>query len=288
MSTALRVSLFAAALAGVLGVSWGLGSAVGPVGAPVPAGHDTGHDAGHDAGAAAGTQAAALPGGLQVTDRGYTLALAQPRARAGRTDLAFTVLGPEGHPVRDYDEQHERRLHLIAVRRDFTGYQHVHPTLAQDGTWTVPLDLSPGTWRVFADFTPTGGPALTLGADLAVPGSVAPAPPAPETTRTTVGGYTVALVGDRRAGDLTVEVSRGGEPVTDLEPYLGAYGHLVALREGDLAYLHVHPEDGDAGPRVPFTAHVPGPGGYRLFFDFRHDGVVRTAELTMRSQPDEH
>ena len=69
--------------------------------------------------------------------------------------------------------------------------------------------------------------------------------------------------------------------MTDLEPYLGAYGHLVALREGDLAYLHVHPEDGDAGPEVPFAVEVPSAGGYRLFFDFQHDGVVRTAELAV-------
>jgi hypothetical protein len=76
-------------------------------------------------------------------------------------------------------------------------------------------------------------------------------------------------------------------PVTDLQPYLAAYGHLVALREGDLAYLHVHPEgtpgDGKtaAGPGIGFVAEVPSAGGYRLFLDFQHDGVVRTAEFTV-------
>jgi hypothetical protein len=80
-------------------------------------------------------------------------------------------------------------------------------------------------------------------------------------------------------------------PVTDLQPYLGAYGHLVALREGDLAYLHVHPEGapGDgatpAGPRVEFAAEVPSAGTYRLFLDFRHAGVVRTAEFTVAAGP---
>ena len=99
----------------------------------------------------------------------------------------------------------------------------------------------------------------------------------------TVDGYTVDLVGDLDDGAVAVRVSLDGRPVTDLEPYLGAYGHLVALREGDLAYLHVHPEDGDAGPEVPFMVEVPSAGGYRLFFDFKHDGVVRTAELAVRS-----
>jgi hypothetical protein len=97
----------------------------------------------------------------------------------------------------------------------------------------------------------------------------------------------VDLVGELDEGAVAVRVSRDGEPVTDLEPYLGAYGHLVALREGDLAYLHVHPEGGDAGPEVPFAVEVPSAGGYRLFFDFRHEGVVRTAELAVRSQGQE-
>ena len=75
--------------------------------------------------------------------------------------------------------------------------------------------------------------------------------------------------------------------MTDLQPYLGAYGHLVALRQGDLAYLHVHPEGtpGDgvtpAGPAVEFVAEVPSAGTYRLFLDFQHGGVVRTAEFTV-------
>ena len=61
----------------------------------------------------------------------------------------------------------------------------------------------------------------------------------------TVGDYTVTLDGDVKAGGdskLTLTVAKDGKPVTDLQPYLAAYGHLVALRDGDLAYLHVHPE----------------------------------------------
>jgi hypothetical protein len=82
-------------------------------------------------------------------------------------------------------------------------------------------------------------------------------------------------------------VARDGAPVTDLQPYLAAYGHLVALRAGDLAYLHVHPdgEPGDgrtpAGPTVVFHTQVPSAGTYRLYFDFQHDGRVRTAEFTV-------
>ena len=89
-----------------------------------------------------------------------------------------------------------------------------------------------------------------------------------------------------QAAELTLSVSRDGVPVTDLQPYLAAYGHLVAVRDGDLAYLHVHPagEPGDgvtsSGPGITFSATAPTAGDYRLFLDLQHDGVVRTAEFT--------
>jgi hypothetical protein len=88
----------------------------------------------------------------------------------------------------------------------------------------------------------------------------------------------------RSASGLGLRISRGGVPVKDLEPYLGARGHLVALRQGDLAYLHVHPDEmpegGGAGPRIGFTAEVPTQGAYRLYLDFQHGGAVHTAEFT--------
>ena len=80
---------------------------------------------------------------------------------------------------------------------------------------------------------------------------------------------------------LTMAIAKGAQPVADLQPYLGAYGHLVVLRAGDLAYLHVHPERSDtAGPEVTFDVEVPTPGAYRMFLDFQHGGVVRTASVT--------
>ena len=162
--------------------------------------------------------------------------------------------------------------------------------MAADGTWTTTLDLSAGQWRLFADFKATGGPAITLGNDLAVPGAYQPAAPPADSQTATVDGYTVTLDGHLAAGKsakLTLTVTRDGQPVTDLEPYLGAYGHLVALRAGDLAYLHVHPEGnpGDGvtkpGPGVVFYAEVPSSDRYHLYLDFKHEGVVRTAAFTL-------
>lgn len=103
-------------------------------------------------------------------------------------------------------------------------------------------------------------------------------------------GFDARVAGDLvpgAASELTITISRAGAPVTTLQPYLGAFGHLVALREGDLAYLHVHPE-GDApaagevsGPEVRFGAHVPTAGRYLLYFDFQVDGAVHTAAFVL-------
>ncbi|KYK15211.1 MULTISPECIES: hypothetical protein [Streptomyces] len=299
MRTGLRITAFTAALAATFGTAYGVGRTVEPVVAEsAPAPHDT-HDrtpAASEAGGDHGGHEAEAAGGLQISEKGYTLDLATPRVTAGqKAELRFTVRDADGDAVTAYQREHDKEMHLIVASRDLVTYRHLHPTRAADGTWSTPVDLpSAGGYRVFADFTPAGKDArnLTLGADLAASGRYEPARlPAPDRTATT-DGYRVALSGSLRPGEpgeLTLRVSRDGKPVTDLQPYLGAYGHLVALRSGDLAYLHVHPngEPGDGttepGPAISFTATAPSAGTYRLFLDFKHEGEVRTAAFTVRA-----
>jgi hypothetical protein len=172
------------------------------------------------------------------------------------------------------------------VRRDLTGFQHLHPRMSTDGTWRIPLTLTKsGDWRVFADFRPEGRDRqVILGVDVPVAGEYRPEPLPEPGPSATVDGYTVAVAGHLTAGRtsrLTLHVVRDGRPVTDLQPYLGAYGHLVALRAGDLGYLHVHPQETDsAGPAITFDVEVPTAGAYRLFLDFQHNDAVRTASFT--------
>jgi hypothetical protein len=289
MTTPVRLMLFAVALAAVFGLAVGAGALAGPVGPAVAEEPMSDYGAAPDDVHTAST--APVPKGLQTSQDGYTLVLDRSTLPAGTaTGVSFRVLGPDGRPVTAFETSHDEDLHLIAVRRDLTGFQHVHPELAADGTWRIPLALTPGEWRVFADFVPTGGGGLTLGTDLSVAGAYSPEQlPAPSRTAE-VDGYTVTLTGDLVAGretELTLSVAEDGRPVTDLQPYLGAYGHLVVLRDGDLAYLHVHPtgEPGDGrtppGPEVRFGTTAPSAGTYRLFLDFRHGDTVRTAEFTV-------
>jgi hypothetical protein len=221
--------------------------------------------------------------GLAVSAGGLELALEQTELRRGHpAELRFSIVGSDGRPVRDFEIEHERRMHLIVVRRDGQGFQHVHPELGDDGVWHVRLTLpEAGSYRVFADFK-HDGEARTLAADLGVDGEADYQPrPGPATSADTGDGYQVRLDADAprsgREAELGFTVSRGGRTIRT-EPYLGAGGHLVALREGDLAYLHVHPEG--HGERVGFMTEFPSDGRYRLYLQFKHEGRVHTAEFT--------
>ena len=234
------------------------------------------------------TQAAAVRG---LSSRSGGLELELDRATMPRgvaTDLRFRVRDAAGDPVRDFEVEHDKRMHLIVVRRDLTGFQHVHPSMAADGTWTARLALpQPGSYRVFADFKHDGRNE-TLAGDVQVAGAFEPvALPAPATAATAGGGYAVRVDdgGRPRAGreaQLAFRVTRGGRPVA-LEPYLGARGHLVALRSSDLAFLHVHPtaQDDAADGRVSFATEFASAGRHRLFLQFMHEGRVRTAAFTV-------
>jgi hypothetical protein len=283
------VAAFVTALVAAFAVAWGGGRLVGPVDTePVAAHSDMADDHGSH-GASAST--AADVGGLTARADGLTLALADRTLPAGRTRLDFRVLTSSGRPLLDYTREHEKDLHLIVVRRDLTGFQHVHPRLDRaTGTWSVDVRLTPGVWRVVADLTPEGWDGITLADDVSVPGDFRPADlPADSrtaTVETSAGAYTVTLDGDTAPGAstvLTTTVELDGEPVTDLEPYLGAYGHLVAIRSGDLGYLHVHPEEGGPGPGIDFATAFPTPGTYALFLDFQHRGRVHTAAFTVEA-----
>ena len=299
MNTPVRLGLFAGALALVFGGALAAGQVV-DARAEVPASHDTAthgdtaktaataeHGGGHEAKAAA-----EIPKGLMVSQDGYTLRPAATTLPTGHAPFSFTVLGPDSKPVRDYTPTHDKDLHLIVVRRDLTSFQHLHPVLGADGTWTVPLALpEPGVFRVFADFAPKarGTDALTLGVDVSVAGAYQPRAVPAQSRTARVDGYTVTLDGELKPGTsspVTLTVIKDGKPVTDLQPYPASYGHLIALRAGDLAYLHVHPagRPGDgktsAGPAIKFVADVPSTGTYRLYLDFRHQGKVHTAAFT--------
>jgi hypothetical protein len=219
--------------------------------------------------------------GLAIAADGMRVVVDDAELRRGREEtLSFRIEDARGQIVRDFDVEHEKRMHLILARRDLTGFQHLHPEQAADGSWHTPVRLDDaGSYRLFADFS-HDGENQTLATDLRVDGPADLLPlPEPAATAVSDGGYDVRLdAGAARPGqeaDLRFTITKDGEPVRT-EPYLGAGGHLVALRDGDLAFLHVHPMDDS----VRFVATFPTEGRYRLFLQFEHDGRVHTVAFT--------
>lgn len=281
MNAPARLATFGLAAVVALGGGAAIGAAAGP--APIPA--STIH-ADHEESPMSSTTLA------RDTHSGHS---DQPPAGGDyRIDTDFTVVEPgaplpftfrvldsTGAPVTRFEDRHERLMHLIVVSNDLTDYAHLHPQLADDGTWTVALPaLVPGGYRVIADAVPVGGPDLALTVDLIVPGSTTGGPLSEPSDTATVDGLDVTLDLVASSGGSTAEltVRRGGAAV-EPDPYLGARGHLVAIDADDLAYLHVHPIEGD-GP-VSFAIAEPSPGRYRLFFDFSVGGEVHTAAFTV-------
>ena len=278
MNTAGKLAAFAAVVAVGFGAAAAVGSAVGPIDVSSESvTHDT-HGGADQVGPAD------LPRGLAIAGGGYRLALDATVVPAGETaPFGFAIVGDDGETLTAFDELHERPLHLIVLSRNMVDYLHLHPTLDATGHWTVELPaLDPGSYRVFADFQPADDANLTLGTDITVPGEVSYVELPNVSDVVTVDGYTVTMTGTPARGDsdLSFTVARDGQ-VVRTDPYLGAAGHLVAIRDGDLAYLHVHPTQGESMPAVTFTAEFPTAGLYRLFFDFSVDGTVRTASFTV-------
>ena len=274
-----------ATFAAVLAVLFAGGALAGRLIDPDARGH--GMDDGHgDSSAMAAMDEHGAPDpvrGLAVAEGGLRLAVAHPGLERGRPQrVSFRILGAGGAPVRDFDVEHTKRMHLIIARRDLTGFQHLHPEMAPDGTWSTRVKLDDaGSYRLFADFSHDGR-ATTLASDLRVDGAAELAPlPAQTASAVSDGGYDVRLDAPATSAgeesDLRFAITRDGRPVKT-EPYLGAGGHLVALREGDLAFLHVHPEG--AGGEPSFATRFPTAGRYRLFLQFKDRGRVQTVAFT--------
>ncbi len=313
--TTFRLAVFGAVLVVTLFAGYGLGrlhqgstagagSAAIPAPATAPAGMagmpgmavDENQPHTHNAdgsvtqnGVTVGSAAAVPAGGLALSAGGLTLAPLSTTFVAGKPQpFRFRIAGPGGASVTTYAIVHDKPLHLIVIRRDLSGYQHLHPTMAPDGTWSIDLTLAAaGSYRAVADFTAiVGGQsvAVALGTDLTVAGTLAPVPlPAPVRSAA-ADGLAVSYEGTPRTEStqplLMTVAGASGAPAT-LQPYLGAYGHLVMFRQGDLGYVHIHPELRLVDGKVKFWLAAPGPGTYRMFFDFQVAGRVHSAAWTV-------
>lgn len=217
--------------------------------------------------------------------------------------MTFTVRRPDGTPITKFETVHERRYHLFIVSRDLEVFEHVHPEQRADGRWEIQVTLpKPGYYQFLSDFLPTGGASQFIGRTVVTTGfdgDLASQSPTlqPDTGSTkTVGSLSahvqlepsVLIAGEYGHLSFTLADASSGRPVTDLQPYLGSFGHILILSEDMSDYVHSHPYEGpDAinddtpgGPRVTFEGYMPRAGRYRAWTQFQRGGELMTVPFT--------
>lgn len=230
------------------------------------------------------------------------------------TKLQYTVQNQDSKMLKDFDVVHEKKMHLIVVRNDRTNFQHVHPTFDEaTGTFTIEPFTFPtdGDYRVYADFTPSNAQKNEMGVKLPVTpyidvtaGSLAnyrPLTPDADQLISSVNGFDTKLVdlGHDTVNEVTpeyttgaelsaiVSIKKNGQPVTSLENYLGALGHMVVLGP-DLEFIHAHPQTSTSAQTgfILFSVQFPKPGRYKLFLQTQTNGQVNTTEYAVTARGD--
>ena len=197
--------------------------------------------------------------------------------------------------VTEFDTQHERLMHLIVVRQDLGVFAHEHPSLETDGSFRLRYSFpEAGEYTLFADAAPKGAGGQVMPFRLRVAGrsiSRFVIGSEPLTGETTSGSVRVSFAQTRFAPGKTLRLSclirdaRTNALVNDLEPYLGALGHLILVHEDGQTFVHCHPDELDprAGKEgnLAFLARFPKPGRYRAWVQLQRAGVVETGPFTV-------
>ena len=234
--------------------------------------------------------------------------------------LRFKILRPgTAEVVRKFEVVHERQYHLFVISQDMEYFQHIHPRELVDGTWTIDVTLpKAGYYKVLSDFLPSGGASQFIPRPLVTAGYEGDliadsAHLVPDTATTKVDEditasiaydpqqFTVGLYG-HLTYHLTDTATR--KPITDLQTYLGAFGHTLIMSEDMAEYVHSHPldilakpdDDGGpptfviapgadleklrGGPDVTFEGLMPKPGRYRAWTQFRRHDKLHTFSFT--------
>jgi hypothetical protein len=260
-----RLGSFALVLAGTFGTAYAIGE-------KLPGHNHSTPSASHDHSSAGDDASPMLPG---FEMNGYELVT----EHVHHGEATFHLRAPGGGRVTEYAEAHGALLHVVVVRPDLSDFEHTHPTIGPDGSWTVATE-GPGPWHLvfestpIADGTPVAEPIIvTANVDDEIGVDAVPLPPTDDTVE--VDGLLVT-----RDGFDFVVTNADASAATDLEPYLEQVAHLVALRQGDLAFRHLHPL-ASAPATFDFGEGLTEPGTYRLFLQFGHAGEVVTVPFTV-------
>jgi hypothetical protein len=238
-----------------------------------------------------------------------------------KTTLLFKISHPSFDAIiQKFETVHDRQYHLFVIGQDMEYFQHIHPAERADGTWTIDLTLpKAGYYKVLSDFLPSGGSTQFLARPLVTAGyagdlAADSAHLVPDTQhKKSVDELTAEVAFDPPVfiaglyGHLNFNLTdtATGKPVTDLQPYLGAFGHTLIMSEDMVDYVHSHPLDTSTvsdesgpkafmlpvgvdpetlrgGPQVTFEGLMPKPGMYRAWTQFRRNNKLYTFATTFK------
>jgi hypothetical protein len=222
--------------------------------------------------------------------------------------LKFTVFNPSSaQQVKEFTVTHEQLLHLFVVSQDMQHFQHIHPTLNKESAFIIDTILPrPGNYKLFADFYPANGTPQVIQKNLTTAGYQASifrskAQLTPDKTLTKIEDNTKiqlkiepaeVIAGKPIALKYHLTDIKTGEPVNDLIPYLGAWGHTLILSEDLSDYIHSHPSEPvkstngnlhKGGPYITFDALLPRPGNYRIWTQFQRGNLLTTVHFTVKA-----
>jgi hypothetical protein len=209
--------------------------------------------------------------------------------------------------ITKFETVHDRLFHLFVISQDMEHFEHIHPEQMADGTWTIETVLpKPGYYKVLSDFMPSGGAAQFLSRPLVtenyegdmIASSARLEPESGPRLKKTVGDLTTQVEFEPKTfaagiyGHIAFHLvdTATARPVTDLQTYLGAFGHTLIMSEDMTSYVHAHPiepmlpnvkvDEIRGGPTVTFEGLMPKPGRYRAWTQFRRDDKLHTFVTT--------
>ena len=204
--------------------------------------------------------------------------------------LNLMVHGADRVVIKDFETVHEKKLHLIIASDGLDQFAHIHPEIDASGNISATFAFpTAGKYRLYADYKASGKEAETAIGEVLVAGTPVPAPKL-------VPNVPGRVKGDDLEADIVIEsgsmagatkisfalFDASGKPITDLQPYLGAMGHLVVISADGMEYVHSHPMEGHASDgAVGFEAHFPQPGIYKAWGQFQRSGTVHVVPFVV-------
>jgi hypothetical protein len=205
-------------------------------------------------------------------------------------ELRFELIDPRtGRRATKFQQVHEKLFHLFLASADLEYFVHDHPVLGEDGIFRFRTTLPhPGVFRLLADCYPAGGTPQLLPLFLTTEGYDKPIAeaitlPAPDLAPKQAENVSVSLRMDPPEpvpGRKTMLFFRL-DPGEGIEPYLGTWGHLLALSNDLIDSIHEHPIYASGGPEIQFNVYFPREASYRVWVQFQRKGIVNTAAFTI-------